>query len=352
MISPRFVSLRLGRVLPFVSTAMCAVALSGCGAITTPLLTDTPVVEPVISHSPTSISVPTTSSEDLNGPCNYDLLLQTPSATQAGTLVIFERGDSKLVYNDAGLRAVAAKLNYAMVWAHQCNSESHGDLQSEASAGPARTLQAALTQFGINTSHAELGAGGVILFGFSAAGALSATMANAIPERILGVVEYAPGDSYVFLPAVPISAGAAHIPTLILSNAQDPKVGTTMDMDYFARGRASNAPWAYAVQNATAHCCVASTLPLLLPWFNAVASVGKAGGTDSPASTQTLYRDSAFGWFTCTPNGTPVWDGSVDCSFTASGLAAEPKAGSNTGWLPDQASASAWQSWVTNPVTN
>ena len=113
----------------------------------------------------------------------------------------------------------------------------------------------------------------MILYGFSAAGVLTATMANAIPTRMMGAIEYASGSGYVNLDDILVSAAATRIPTLVLANAKDEDAGTARSYRYFLRGRVTGMPpWAYAVQNATDHCCNLSTRNLILPWIQAVAS--------------------------------------------------------------------------------
>jgi hypothetical protein len=103
-----------------------------------------------------STSVAALPGEDLAGPCTYDLTLSSPQAQQAGVLVVFERGDSAYLYADPAVQGMAAKLNLAMVYAHQCNAISTGDLQPDAAQGPGRALLLALTQFSQSTGHAEL----------------------------------------------------------------------------------------------------------------------------------------------------------------------------------------------------
>ena len=279
-------------------------------------------------------------SEDLAGPCAFDLLLQQPGVTQAGTLVIYERGDSSMLYNDVTLRATAQALHFSMVFAHECDAASTGVFQADAARGPARALFAALDQLAANTSHPELGTNGLVLYGFSAAGVLTATMANLYPERLLGAVEYAPADAYVALESMPVTPAAARIPTLLLANALDTKAGTYRALDFFTRGRAQGALWSFGVQNATTHCCNLSTLSVLVPFVQAVAAT-PAGSFPAPV----------FASFKCTANGyTDALDYPA-CAFTQAALPATAPPGSY-GWLPGRTTATAWLAWVLNPVTN
>ena len=339
---------------PFLAACLLLAAivplLAGCGSGIVGL---GPAVYPaVISNSPTSVSVPTVQSEDLAGPCNFDLWVSPTTVVVEGTLVVFERGDSHKVYADTSLRNLASQLNYAMVWAAECNAKSTGDLQADASQGPARTLVAATAQFAVNANHPELKTGGMVLYGFSAAGVLSVTMKNVVPERIIGAIEFASGDEYLYLPTLTITPAAAQIPTLILDNAEDLNVGTTMGLQYFQRGRAMNAPWAYGVQHATKHCCNASTLPLIKPWLSALAAVQVSNPSPSQGLTQSRYSNAQFAWFTCSANSVVDNLGFDNCAFSASTVGAQAPSLGEVGWLPDSATASAWSDWVTNPVTN
>lgn len=296
-----------------------------------------------------SVSVDPLPTDDLSGPCSYDLIAPDNTLPQAAVLVVFERGDSDKVFQDMAIRQLTYDLHIAQVFAHQCNAASYDDLQSDAGRGPARALSEALTQFATMTQHPEISSAPVILYGFSAAGALSMTMAEAMPDRVLGAISYAPGSAYLNVAELPISDGAAHVPMLIMANARDQVVGTYRNKKYFERGHALGAPWAYAVQNSTGHCCNQSTLNLIVPWIRAMVS------TETAADGNTVK-------FSCAPDGVLDSYGSTDCSFTSAALGtpASATAGSgkqsfapqDSGWLPDAASAQAWLSWVSNPNTN
>ncbi len=301
----------------------------------------------ILSTSSTSVSVYPLAGDDLAGPCVFDLLLQEPETVQAGTLVVYERGDSQTLYDDKTLQATALALHYSMVWAHECDAASTGAFQADATKGQAEVLFAALTQFATNTTHPELANGGLVVYGFSAAGVLTATLANTAPARLLGLVEYASGDAHVNLETVPVRAAAAAIPTLLLANAEDDKSGTYRSLDYYTRGRAQGALWSYGVQNATDHCCNLSTRDVVVPFVQAVAAAQSSRATAAAA----LYTGPMYPTFTCSADTTVDAQGDTDCAFSAAAVAASAPAGSH-GWLPDQASAAAWLAWVLNPVTN
>ncbi len=321
-----------------------AVALAGCGG----------GVFPVASGSGMTTSVAPLPGEDLAGPCVYDLSILDPTVPVRGVLVIFDRADSNQLVANAQVQRVAASMNFALLLPHQCYAASFGDLQMNAAKGPARALTAALNQLAIQTAHPELIYAPLMLYGFSSAGVLAATMANAMPSRVLGVMIYAGASPQLQLNEVTPAQATLSIPYLVLSSDADIAAGTSRDQQFFRSGWTAGAPWSWAVQHNVTHCCTASTLPIILPWIAAVenqrlTSTGTVAPVSNAAGQVNLY--------TCTPSG--LWDvtGYQNCEFTFAALSgasgAQPNAtavsgaSGSAGWLPDQASAAAWLAWVT-----
>jgi hypothetical protein len=296
-----------------------------------------------VSGAPATIAIPAITGEDLSGPCRFEVSMANASHVQRGVLVLYERGDTDLLYDDAELRQTIAALDYSILWAYQCNAKSTGDIQADAAKGPARMLFAALDQLALKTNHPELSTNSIILYGFSAAGILAATMTTTHSARLIGAIQYAAGSATVDLDDVPISTSAAQIPALILANALDNDSGTTRSLHYFERGRAMGASWAYAVQNNTAHCCNLSTRSIILPWIETIAS------------NQTGANSGTLNSFVCTPDGVVDAQGDTDCEITAASLSANSAASSGhssstsdlSGWVPNQKSGQAWLAWVT-----
>ena len=316
--------------------------LTGCGAGVFG-----PAPGTVVSTSATTVSVYPETTEDLSGPCLFDLRLPAGGSAASGILVVYERGDTESFYDDASVQATADSLHLAMLFAHECDAYTTGSFQADATKGPERVLLAALTELAASSAHPELNTGQLILFGYSAAGVLTATMTEIIPSRVLGAIEYIAGDAYVDLDQVSVSAAVAQVPTLVLDNALDQKSGTTRGMNYFLRGLALNAPWAYGVQHATDHCCSLSTRPLVLPWITALSTTG---GT-LPLNPAT-FSASVYGVFACVGNTTMDVFGNTNCEISAASLQTAKPASSPYGWLPDKSSGDAWLAWVLNPATN
>lgn len=320
------------------SVLLLAAALTGCGS-------------GILQLSSTTVAP--LASEDIAGPCRYDIDNMGAEAQQ-GILVLFERGDTSALYQDPSFRQAIHALHYTVVWAHECLSLSENNLQPDATKGQTRMLFAALSNLASLTNHPELATTGVILYGFSAAGVLTASMANDHPDRLLGTIQYAAGSAYVNLDSISVSTAAASIPTLILANAQDRASGTSRSYRYFQRGRALGAHWAYGVQNATNHCCNLSTRNVVLAWIQSVAASNVSAAVAQNAAAAAPAGPGALSHFLCSPDGVKDGQGEINCEFVAAGLG-QGSTGSmqgSTGWLPDQTAATAWLAWVTNPTTN
>ncbi len=326
------------------STAFCTLllslfvfALTGCG-------TDVGAI---------TTTVAPLANEDIDKPCGYDIVLDGTTGVQQGVLVMFERGDTNDLYKDPTFRSAVQALHYAIVWAHQCNTRSNGGIQADGAQGPARMLFVALSNLAQITGHPELATNGVVLYGFSAAGVLASTTANTHPDRLLGLIQYAAGAQYLDLDKVQISPAVATLPALIMANADDNASGTARSHRYFQRGRALGAPWAYAVQNDTGHCCNLSTRSMVIPWLQAIAA-SNASTSSKPVTGKQRAQSGTLSHFVCTPDGVSDPFGEANCSFTAASLGTAPVTTpqEDSGWLPDLATGNAWLNWVTSSTTN
>ena len=329
---------------------LCTTAvLSGCGTIVQP-------------WGPTT-SVAPLPGEDLAGPCRYQLHLAAntapngqlpPPLTQAGVLVIYERLDSSALYDDPKVLALAQQLHFAMMFAYQCDAASFDDIQYDASKGPGRAMFQALSQFAQITGHTELTQANLLLSGFSAAGYLSLTMANLYPQRILGLVLYAPATAYADVSVFPLSPAAAQIPALVLASGGDISAGTHRPLVLFQRVWATGAPWGFGVQKDAGHCCNDSIAPLMVPWVAGVVSDATVTSAEGLVSLQPqAIAVQPTVQFACDP--VPTFDvfGYQNCTI-ADPTVLSPSAPSTLqpAWLPDSATAQAWLTWVTNTGPN
>lgn len=318
--------------------ACLLLCVTGCGTVTA-LWGPTTTVAPI-------------AGEDLKKPCKYEMQFPARGVSQKGVFVVFDRGDSMDLYTDPAIQAMAAQLQFATMYAYECDAASFDDLQPQATKGPGRALFQALTQFSTLTQHPELANANVVLFGFSAGGFLSMTMANAYPDRVLAAIPYAPASGMYNLDDMAVTGGAK-VPVLILASSGDWAAGTERPLSLFQRGWAVGAPWAFAVQKDVAHCCTDSTQSLLIPWVNAViagqTSVSAAG--ESVLQAETGPAASAV-QFECTPNGYFDSIGWPRCDFSSASILPSTAGGPEPSWMPSAAVAQAWLRWVTSPGGN
>lgn len=322
---------------------------TGCGTNVIPYLPETTVA-----------NLP---SEDLAGPCTYAIRVAQGPATpglpptqipQTAVLVVFERSDSLKLFDDEAVIAEAQKLHMAMLYAYQCDAASFNDLQPLATAGPGRALFQALNQFSQSLGHPELATANVFLTGFSAAGYLSVSTASAYPNRVLGTIPYAPASSFYDVGSFAVSPALAKIPSLILVSATDIAAGDQRPLFLFEEGRAQGAPWAFGSQHALNHCCVDSIESVLVPWVDSIFTQDTTVASNGLVSLQPLQGAALPKVaFQITPDGSFDPFGWQDFTLGDPVISSVYSATSPyQGWLPDQTTAQAWLTWVTNPNGN
>src|SRR5579875_1257579 len=320
-----------------------------------------------ISGPGETVSIQPLATEDLSGSCQFDINMpdqpgstlgteynpSAPKITEVGALVVYERGDSANLFNDSQVQNMAATLHLVTVFAHECDSKVTGDLQADATKGPARALFAALAQYAADSHHPEVANVKLVLSGFSAAGVLSVSMAQNYPSQLLGILPYAAGSAYLDLDTVAITPAMAQVPALILANAYDPESGVQRSLRLFNRGWGMGAPWGFGVQNNTGHCCTLSTRDVMIPWVTALLQTQTVM---SAAGTATLKPQSAAASpavrFLCYTDGYYDAQGESNCFIYSASVLPSTAGGPQAGWLPDAATSQAWLSWVTSPGTN
>lgn len=289
-------------------------------------------------------------TENLAADCVYELILAKPAEAseppivQSGVFVVYQRGDSSVIFGDPTIRQLLQTMHFSLILANQCNAKTYADFQSDPYLGPGRQLFQALIQFAGQTGHPELATANVVLYGFSAGAVLAAEMATYAPSRTLGVISYAAGSAHQDFSLFTPSAAALDVPSIFLANSEDESSGTTRSLDYFVSGRQSGAVWAYAVQNGLGHCCNASTEPIILAWLPTVVQL-RGGGLGQPLAVNS--SGGVEGFFVCSPDGTTDAQHDKDCSFTSATIGSSAHASGQSVWLPGAQAAQAWLAWVT-----
>jgi hypothetical protein len=306
--------------------------------------------------------------EDVASDCRYEITLTNPRRSVRGVWVIFERSlDTLRYYKDADVRAFARRHDLALLFPFHCpsRSETGGDMNVEPSKGLGRALFAALTQLAQSSSHPELASAKLILLGFSGTGSLVGRLAEFAPDRVLAVIPTDPGHfDPLGVDTISLSPKAAAIPHLILTGSADAVSGTQRPYAYFRKYFDQDAPWTFVVQNRSPHCCIMNAKALILEWLNAVvvrrvtrAATGRYGFIETRPSETTDCPDQTppvrSSWCRSTKD---TWGGE---NWSVSSARIErrptpPQGMMPAGWLPTEAFAKRWLSFVTkseHPVT-
>jgi hypothetical protein len=296
--------------------------------------------------------------EDLASACRYEITFTTPSPVQ-GVWVIFERSrEMREYYRDADVRAFARRHNLAVLFPFHCpsRSESGGDMNVDPSRGIGRALFAGLTQLAELSGRPELASARLILLGFSGTGSLVGRLAEFAPDRVLAVIATNPGHfDPLGVDTINLSPGALAIPHLIVVGSADAVSGTQRPYEYFRRHFDRGAPWTFVVQNKAPHCCIMNAKALILRWLEAVVirRLTRATGSYGFIRNQPSVASDCPGqsgparpsWCRSTKD---TWGGanwSVSEAAIDGGLK-PPDGMLPAGWLPTQAFATEWVSFV------
>lgn len=341
-------------LLLIVTTQACA----PIAAPPTAANTEAPVsvIEPELVFQ---TSVTPQPNEDLADACRYEMTLTDSSRQVQGVWVIFERSeDMRRYYEDADVRAFARRHGLALLYPFHCRSKSEtgGDMNVVPSMGIGRALFAALDDFVKISGRGELAKAKLILLGFSGTGSLVGRLAEFAPDRVLAVIPTAPSQyDPLGVDTINLSQRAAAIPHLILVGGADAVSGTQRPYAYFRKYFDRDAPWTFVVQNQAPHCCIMNAKALILEWLDAVVAqesthdVGLYGfietkpseATDCPGQSAPVRRT----WCRST---TDIWGGQ-NWSVNAATVERRPNSPEGmmpSGWLPTDAFAALWLSFV------
>jgi len=302
--------------------------------------------------------------EDFAAACRYEITLTNPSRTVKGVWVIFERSrDMLLYYQDADVRTFARRHDLALLFPFHCQSkspETGGDMNVDPPKGIGRALFSALSQLAQTSSHPELASAKLILLGFSGTGSLVGRLAQYAPTRVLAVIPTDPGHfDPLGVDTISLSPTAAAIPQLILTGSADAVSGTQRPYAYFRRYFDQGAPWTFVVQNKAPHCCIMNARALILEWLDAVVVQRATRATGWYGFIETRPSEAMDCPDQSSPPARPSWCRSTKDTWGGANWAVNratierrpnpPQGMKPAGWLPTDAFAKRWISFVTQP---
>ena len=233
-------------------------------------------------------------------------------------------GLSETIYNDPRWRKLAETTDSGLLLAKLTNiGASVVFSQRFAPGGQGDGLLLLLQHLAAESGHPELKDAPLLFFGFSQSGALSSTFVAAHPQRTIALVLYQSGFSGDLKVVSPM-------PLLLFQGRKDdpPNLGDATET-LWKSGRSVGAPWTFVDQPEASHGnpdYFDKANRLIIPWITAVLRQGLP--LDVTALRPITDRSA---WMV------NIKTGEVAPYATFAG----PKAEAN--WLPDEASARAWQ---------
>ncbi len=253
----------------------------------------------------------------------------TPAYTQPirGVIVLVPglRGDGRNMLSSPTWQALARKYRLALA---ACFLQ--GDDYYVAPHGTGDALLEALKQFAEKSGHAEVAQAPLLLYGESAGGQFDYDFVLWKPERVLAFVVNKGGYYDQDQPDTHTCA----VPGLFFLGQKDSDLRIKAITAIWSAGRKLGALWALAPQPNSGHE-FSKTAPIAQVFFTGVLNHrlpdDALGAPDGPAMTA---MQESQGWLG-DPTTHEIHDGATD---------SEPNR--NDSWFPDQASASAWKTFV------
>jgi hypothetical protein len=272
--------------------------------------------------------------ENIRQPCCYDLTIPASVPAVRAVFVVFDRGqDWVKFYHDPEVRRFAESHGMALLFPWQCPSKERDDMIAEPRAGVGPALFRSLEQFAKDTGRADLKTAKVAVIGWSGAGSLAARLPGYAPDRVLAAIDYAPGQyDPLGMETIDLAPAAWRIPQIIVANGADKVNGTARPYDFFRRYFDQGAPWSFALQNRTPHCCLQNAQALILAWLDGVLAGRKSATRAFLTLEESELRDT--------------WKLPVS-NAAAARVGQEPKPGEvPAGLLPGAVFAREWLTFV------
>jgi hypothetical protein len=222
-------------------------------------------------------------------------------------------------------------------------------MDMDVSRGVARSIDAALDDFGKQSGHPEIASAKLIVLGFSGMGAMFAQYVKYKPSRVLAAILANPGQGVPYgMETVNLSDQASAVPQFIIVGAIDSRGGTQRPYEYFHRHWVRGAPWAFLVQNGIPHCCVINLKALILDWLDEVIQKRKSSSGSFDAKIDT-HRGWTGSIRTCSSERTDSFKEHLWNACAASIKSVRSKSPADeipAAWLPSRRVAVEWLAFI------
>jgi hypothetical protein len=295
------------------------------------------------------------SDENLAESCTFKMTIPAPDKPVRAVWLTYDRGfDIMKYYDDPTIVTFAQRHEIALVLAHQCPAKDPptretGEMDMDVSRGVARSIDAALDDFGKQSGHLEIARAKLIVLGFSGMGAMFAQYVKYNPSRVLAAILANPGQGVPYgMETVNLSDDAMAVPQFIIVGAIDSRGGTQRPYEYFHRHWVRGAPWTFLVQNGIPHCCVINVKALILDWLDEVIQMRKSSSGSFDAKIDT-HRGWTGSIRTCSTERTDSFKEHLWNACAASIKSARSKSPADeipAAWLPSRRVAVEWLAFI------
>jgi pimeloyl-ACP methyl ester carboxylesterase len=258
----------------------------------------------------------------------FRMWLPDGHAKLAGILVLIPgtNGYALQLSDDAKWQKIASDWNFGLLTIYFAGTNSIGsDYCSSPESSDA--LLEAIRYFSKESSHPELAECPLAMIGHSAGGQFNYHFAVRHPERVLAFVTIKGG--YYFLNTTPESR---EVPGLWFAGEKDLEYRKRNIKALFTSNRLQNAPWCYALDPGDGHE-IGQTLQLVLPYIHGMIDQR----LNSDGKLVSVNQGRGF-----------LGDFTTKKAVSFAEYKGNPK---KAAWLPDAASAQAWEAFVSGKLS-
>lgn len=265
---------------------------------------------------------------------NYRFWIPEDDGPLNGVLVLIpgRHGDGRGMAEQASWQEVAKDVRFAIL-ACQFTGGDPGEYQHDAGGDLCKAINAAVEKLGEENGHPELKEAPLAFWGTSAGSNVSSVYCTNFPERVAAFASskgtWGPGGS---------SKDKEEIPMLFAIGKRDKGEWVEASLKSVEAGRDGKAPWTLALHPTEGHS-VGESLSVVYPFLKAAIRLRLGLAPDAPVSGGAAKAKL---------EKVDVKDGWLGDAETQEVTAydAFPGKKKEAVWLPDEATAKAWQAYL------
>jgi poly(3-hydroxybutyrate) depolymerase len=277
----------------------------------------------------------------------FRLYIPPGHAPLRGTAVLLvgRNGDGRGRVNEAEWRKFASETRFALMGCFlQGTPEDHSTYQLDKEGATARLIDKAIKELGNISKRPELDNLPRAPSGGSAGANVSVAYVTHFPERTVGVAVTIPTAG--FRHAVP---GKESVPIFAMIGKKDDARFVEAGLRSFEAGRGQNATWTLALHERRGHDSIGTT-DMLLSFLRAAITdrLGAPAAKTQPKSASGLQSENTRNQILNRINIQNGWLGNLS-TYEIAPYAQFKGDNNNATWLPDKATATAWQTYLKAP---